>query len=515
MTEEKNRILLALNDDEEIKAFSGYLAGLGLDITPVKDGARALETAINEVPSLIITELDLPVISGEKFFQIIRKNPHTSKVPFLFISKSIADIRGFRTGADIFLVKPINMVELYGRIRQALTIKDGPATASKEIEGKLSHMPLPDMLQFLHLNRKEGELRVTSAGQRGSIFIKDGQVYNALLEGAEKEKALFRLLQWAEGRFEFIPMSVSITRKIRATTGNLIMEGMRQLDEFKKKRDQLPDPSLPVKARVSRDGLPEGLQPVIYEIINVLKHGLTVGQVVEQCSHPDYEVYQALASMIGRGIVEIQKQDSLKAYQHHEEFLTHDQMISIREKIISRFADLTDTSHGKVLLISTSGDLVNSFVKRCLSIHGFNAMHKTSGPQNTEDPAGAVAKFRLYGGMDLLLFSIPSVKHMGPLWRAFSGNMIGLILLWDGNTASELKELAQAKKELLSKRRVPVVQIYAGANAANEEIAAYRKTLNLRNDEPFFQLGKDDRSTASEVFYSIFSNILKDDYVTV
>jgi len=302
---EKFKTLIALNDEEEAAAFTGYLTGMGFECLRASDGAGALELAIQELPAVILADISLPVIGGEKLFRILRNNPHTSRVPFLFISDHVADIKGFRAGVDIFLTRPLNLEETYARLRH--TLSDRGSTASKVIEGKLSHMPLPDLIQFLHLNRKEGELKVASGGKTGSVLMKEGNIFNATLEGAEREKALFRMLQWAEGGFEFTPGAVTTPRKIKGATGNLLMEGMRQFDEFRKRQDEFPGPKAVLKLKVDPASLPKGLQPIIHEIVLLVRSNPRVFDVVERCHYPDYEVLTTISSMLAKGVLEVEK----------------------------------------------------------------------------------------------------------------------------------------------------------------------------------------------------------------
>jgi DNA-binding response OmpR family regulator len=109
---QKFKTLIALIDEEESRTFSEYLKGMGFESLLASDGAAALELAIQEVPAIIVVDTALPVISGQKLFQILRNNPHTSRIPFLFISGRVADIKGFRTGSDIFLSRPLNLEDL-------------------------------------------------------------------------------------------------------------------------------------------------------------------------------------------------------------------------------------------------------------------------------------------------------------------------------------------------------------------------------------------------------------------
>ncbi|MEK6791034.1 MAG: DUF4388 domain-containing protein [Deltaproteobacteria bacterium] len=515
---EKNKILLALKNEEESKVFTAYLFSMGYETMTAKDGARALESAIQSGPAIIIVDTDLPVIAGEKLFQILRNNPHTSKIPFLFISDSIVDVKGFRSGADIFLIRPLNMEELHARVRQTLSLKDGLGFGSGEIEGKLRQMSLADILQFLHLNKKEGVLKITSGDLTGSVFIKDGQICNAVVGNVEKDKALFRLLQWNEGRFEFIPSPIAVTRKIATSTGNVLMEGMRQMDEFKKNEAQFPDKKALLKSRIDASAMPQGLQPIIYEIMELLKTSQRVEDIVEMSTATDYEVYKTIVGMIARGIIEEQKFKPGEGPLEALEFLTHDQAVSIREKILSRFSDSGGAASGKIFLIASSGGLITSFLELCRRIPGFTVTYKSSYIQTSkENPLGPVAVLKLYGGMEINIFAIPTVRGTGPLWKSFSSNLVGMILLWDDEGGKDIKEMVAAKQDILLHRRIAVAHVFADvpaddAGAPRQTLnLKYKKAFNLKLDEPIFRM---DKEMIFEVFYALFSNLIKEDYVT-
>ncbi|OGP15108.1 MAG: hypothetical protein A2054_03695 [Deltaproteobacteria bacterium GWA2_55_10] len=504
---DRHKVLIGLRDEAEAASLSEFLSGLGLDTITVADGAKALELAIQELPSVIAVDTALPVINGERLFQILRKNPHTSRVPFLFISESVIDVKGFRAGVDIFLIRPLNLEETYGRIRQTLSARG--SMASKEIEGRLSQMSLADLLQFLHLNRKEGELKVLSGDRTGSVFIKDGSIHNAVVEATEREKALFRMLQWTDGRFEFIPKAVTTPKKIRASTGNLLMEGMRQIDELRSKEEQFPSPDSILKLKIDPATLPKGLQPIIYELVGLVRANSRVKDIVERSHSTDYEVYKAISSLVAKGVFEEARPAGAPVEQ---EFLTTDQMISIREKIMGRFADITGLNYGKILVLATSAGLVAEFIRECRKIPGFSFNAKSAFPDiSLVNPLGEAGSFRLYGGMDLILYSIPTVKSMGPLWRSFTSNLVGLVLIWDEEGAGSIKDLAAAKRDIALLRRVPAVHVVKGRI---DETACARE-LGMKADEHLFRLGAKERDEVSEVFYSLFGNLIKDDYAVV
>ncbi|MEK7688892.1 MAG: DUF4388 domain-containing protein, partial [Deltaproteobacteria bacterium] len=205
------KILIASGDSGSLTSLSEYLKDKGFNILTSMDGASVLEIALNERPSIIIIETDLPVIDGERVFQILRNNPHTAEIPFIFMGAEAVEIKGFRRDIDSLLLQPIKDEEIFRRVNRAFAYQKGEvkgAIGDKEIEGRLSHISLGDLLQILHLNRKEGVLKVSYENKEGLIYIKEGVIYNAVIGNIEKEKALFRLLSWHDGKFEFSPKPV-------------------------------------------------------------------------------------------------------------------------------------------------------------------------------------------------------------------------------------------------------------------------------------------------------------------
>jgi CheY-like chemotaxis protein len=511
----ENTILLALKDVGELETVSGKLRDKGYGLVTAGDGARVMEQCLKNTPSFIIVDIELPVINGEKLFQILTNNPNTSNIPFLFLSDRDKEVEGFRIGKDIFLKRPYKPEELAAKLKQAslLTQEEMSSIGTKEIEGSLSQMSLADLLQILHLNKKEGELKIASEGSAGTVYIKDGNIYNAAVNQIEKEKALFRLLRWKEGTFAFHPQPVHCPRRIRLTTGNLLMEGMRQIDELEKAKHLYPSGSSFLKTRVDTSTLPKGLKPIIYEILFLLDFYQGTVDLVDHCSFPDYEVYSTILSLKNRGIIEEVKK-ATKGKDLSKELVTPTQAIKIKEKIISRWADMLSVNFGKIFIASASPEISKGFFYACKGLPGFIINPKIASSHNANGGhIGEMGALKLYGGLDVVFFSVPTSSSMGPLLKAFSTNLIGLVLLWDERSSEEIPHLVGTKKNILSQRRVPVLHIYGGARELDRELAAsFKKALELKHDEPLFTIKGDDEVIV-KIFRSFFDQLTKEDYV--
>lgn len=518
---DNKKVLIASGDKELLTSISEYIRDKGFDILTSTDGASVLEIALNERPRAAIMETDLPVIDGERVFQILRNNPHTAEIAFIFVGHEAAEIKGFRRDVDSLLLHPVKNEEILRRVNRVFAVQKGEIKAQigdKEIEGRLSHISLGDLLQILHLNRKEGVLKVSYENKEGLIYIKDGAIYNAVIENMEKEKALFRLLSWHDGKFEFSPKPVDAPQKIHRSAGNLLMEGMRQYDEWNKAKEQLPKPDARIRLKVDISTLPKGLKPIIYEVLFLVDYYPVIGDLADHCTFPDYEVYQTLAGLMRKGVIEEVKEKGIGDRRGglHRKILTSAQALKIREKAAARWKDMEVATFGKIFLVSTNDNLIVSFMDSCKDISDFSVNRQfITSPIHRENPFGDIATLKLYGGMEVVLFAVPLNQRMKPIWKAFSKNMIGMIMLCDREGVKDAQKLLNIKSYIGSIRRIPILHAFAvDHHIDRRQEEEFRKALEMRRDEQVFIFEPANKDRVFQILTGFFGYLLKEEYIS-
>lgn len=117
---EARRILL-VEDEKNIRdAVAAYLERAGYWVTPAADGQEAVDAFSLHQFDLVILDLMLPRLPGEKVCRIIRD---TSDVPIIMLTAKgeVEDrIVGLELGADDYLIKPFSPRELVARVRALL-----------------------------------------------------------------------------------------------------------------------------------------------------------------------------------------------------------------------------------------------------------------------------------------------------------------------------------------------------------------------------------------------------------
>lgn len=120
-------------DDERliVKGLRFSLEQDGYDVICVYDGKAALEIAMHEELDCILLDLMLPELSGYEVCQQIRE---FSNVPIIMLTAKADDIdkiMGLEYGADDYITKPFNILEVKARIK-AILRRSGTAQGSRE-----------------------------------------------------------------------------------------------------------------------------------------------------------------------------------------------------------------------------------------------------------------------------------------------------------------------------------------------------------------------------------------------
>jgi CheY-like chemotaxis protein len=116
--------ILVVDDYEDNRQMYSELFALeGYRVLEARDGAEGIETALRELPDLIVMDLSLPVIDGWEATRLLKKNERTRGIPILALTGHAPEgLEGHsesarEAGCDAFLAKPCSpdkLLEMVG-----------------------------------------------------------------------------------------------------------------------------------------------------------------------------------------------------------------------------------------------------------------------------------------------------------------------------------------------------------------------------------------------------------------
>ena len=116
-----NPLILIAEDDADIRALLRlYLEGDGFRVLEAEDGTTALVLAREHAPDMAILDIMMPGMNGFELTRALRKY---SEIPILILSAKSQDndkILGLNLGADDYIAKPFNPVEIVARVKAQL-----------------------------------------------------------------------------------------------------------------------------------------------------------------------------------------------------------------------------------------------------------------------------------------------------------------------------------------------------------------------------------------------------------
>lgn len=155
--------VLVVEDELPIRRLICFnLSRSNFDVVEAEDGASALRLAVEEEPAIVILDLMLPDMDGFEICTKLReKHP---QLPIIILSARGQDmdkIMGLELGADDYIVKPFNPLELVARVRTVLR-RITPAVTKDPASNQLSMGPYILDLKTLKVYKSGTPLKLTA-----------------------------------------------------------------------------------------------------------------------------------------------------------------------------------------------------------------------------------------------------------------------------------------------------------------------------------------------------------------
>jgi two-component system alkaline phosphatase synthesis response regulator PhoP len=156
------RILVADDDAQIVRLVKSYLEQAGFGVLTAYDGEAALYSIRHDRPDLIVLDVMMPKRDGFELTRLLRADEHLAGIPILMLTARVEDadkLKGLDIGADDYLTKPFNPLEVVARVRALLRRAGGVLQTSSILEVRSLRLDL--QLRTASIDGRELELTPT------------------------------------------------------------------------------------------------------------------------------------------------------------------------------------------------------------------------------------------------------------------------------------------------------------------------------------------------------------------
>jgi len=227
--ESRHKILVLDDDGDWLDMCREFLSQLPSkpEIRTVSSGMRALSLLDAQPFRVLLCDLRMPRMDGLQVLGIVRRRfPELRTVALTGLSDGEFRSRAYALGVDLFWLKSDmqqNPQMFLDCIESLLGEEDGGGFRAVQSRNLL------DIVKMESALRNSSVLRITSGPKAAQIWIQDGQLIDARLDGADGEAALWRILEWEGGAFESLPAEPSHVRTITKSLEALLLESAQEL----------------------------------------------------------------------------------------------------------------------------------------------------------------------------------------------------------------------------------------------------------------------------------------------
>ncbi|HTI43985.1 MAG TPA: response regulator transcription factor [Vicinamibacterales bacterium] len=176
--------VLVVEDEQDIAGLIKHALERegAMEVETAVSGDTALKAVNEDLPDLIVLDLNLPVLSGVEVCRILRARPETAKVPIIMLTARSTEsdrITGLDVGADDYITKPFSLRELAARVRAVLRRRtegsdsNTPVYRGKHIVADFDAVAVHVDGEPVRLTRREFELLRYLVANKNRVLSRD------------------------------------------------------------------------------------------------------------------------------------------------------------------------------------------------------------------------------------------------------------------------------------------------------------------------------------------------------
>jgi hypothetical protein len=179
--------------------------------------------------------------------------------------------------------------------------------------GSLSQFKIIDIVRLLSSEGKTGVLNLQRGKEKGEVYVIKGALVHAICKDGVGEEAVFFMLTWVDGTFNFTPNVMSEEKTIEKNTLTLLEEKIKQLEEWQQIKEIISSQDIVFRLSSKRAPDEVKLKHDSWSVLSQIDGKKTVDEISNELKIGEYDTSRNLYGLFSSGLIEVATAPQRKA----------------------------------------------------------------------------------------------------------------------------------------------------------------------------------------------------------
>ena len=312
------RILLVDPDPKNIRILRNNFLDLHFEVDTASNDTEALEKVAASPFDAILTEVSAPGIDGYTILERAQQTALNRDGAIIFLTQK-SDVwnrvKSFKLGAKDYILKPIHVREIVGRVIMVLNRRERNRRAIKKSRGqfcgRLEEIGAVELVEVFGVERKSGILSLHNEyGVTGKIIFKFGAVIQAAAGVQRGEEAVLKMLSWKKGRFAMVFASVEDSDEIGVSNMGLLLQGAKRMEQREELLQHLPalETILVTTQNFKKIIAKKALAADLEYFVSLFDGERSLGRIIDESKYDEITTLQRILKLYELGFLHARKE---------------------------------------------------------------------------------------------------------------------------------------------------------------------------------------------------------------
>lgn len=181
---------------------------------------------------------------------------------------------------------------------------------AKVLTGNLAQLSLLDVLKVLSSGGQTGRLDLTGPAESGQVYLRDGNVVHAATGPHLGEEAVYALMGWLQGDFNFAAGASAPEESVTTPTEQLLLEGARRVEEWRDIKEVIPSTDVVFRLSPGGSSGAVSLQPEEWQVLAQVNGARDVAEIADELGQDEFAAAKVLYGLATAGLLEVMEKST-------------------------------------------------------------------------------------------------------------------------------------------------------------------------------------------------------------